>query len=202
MFDDDIVGKHLAKDVELLSLGCMDFGEYGAGRSRVSCLEGMLSWCRQNGYDIGSDRLFDCRWMIRYDYPSVHVNTCTGQNWDIFTRVWHHPNMPALLTRVLRSYGQHILTRPGESYKVVFYCMHGEHEPVAAIVGLRAMFLANYKTTAKVRMKMRKCGTRDLCQWCYNYHDRKAWELDVIESVLDRLGTMSVPEFGYCHTAS
>ena len=104
--------------------------------------------------------------------------------------------MPDLVRRVLRSYRQHIEPRPGESYKAVFYCMHGEHESVAAIVGLRTMFKANYKIRAKLMMKWRKVwGCMNVgCQWCYPYHDRKAWELDVIESVLDRLGTVSVPE--------
>ena len=148
----------------------------------------MLTFCRENGYDIPSDRLFDCRWIHRYDYRYC------GENCNIFSQVWHHPNMPALLTKVLRSYKEHITTcRAGESYKAVFYCMHGDHESVAAVLGLRTMLLANYKDI-KVQVRhasgfnfgwSHKCGTR--CEWCYNYHDRKAWELDLIEPILDEI---------------
>ena len=181
MFRDDIIGRYKAHDVELLSLARMDFGMGGEFK------ESMLTFCRRNWCDIPSDRLFDCRWIHRYDY--LHC----GQNCDKFSQVWHHPNMPDLLTKVLRSYRQHIAdSAPDENYRAVFYCMYGYHESVATVLGLVTMFLANYDIEATcwhrsgARSWRPKRNTRLQC--CnITLDDRKEWELELIESILKKV---------------
>ena len=115
--------------------------------------------------------------------------------------------MPALVREVLLSYKEHTATctaadtdadwysdePPLSPYKAVFYCEGGSHESVPAVLGFRTLFLANY-VNIKVEVRhgsggnggwMHKCGTG--CEWCYDYDDRKEWELEIIESILKKV---------------
>ena len=101
--------------------------------------------------------------------------------------------MHQLVREVLRSYREHIRTFTVQSYKAAFCCDRGQHESVAFVLGLRTMFLANYKDI-KVQVRhesgangrwRRTCGTG--CEWCYNYHSRREYELDLIEPILQKI---------------
>ena len=188
MWQTQAVGGAASANVELLSLGCCCIDR------DCDVREELLIWCRQNGYDITDEQLFCCMHLKDPAYEAWDFRFCTGHNWKIFKAVWTHQSMPLLVTQVLRSYREHTRTcTAGESYKAAFYCYMGDHESVAAIVGLRTMFLANY-TDIKVQVRhrngangewWRKCGTR--CEWCYNYHSRREYELDLIEPILQKI---------------
>ena len=136
--------------------------------------------------------IFDCS-HLQGVIEGPHLWLCTGQNLEIFKSVWQHPDMPALVRKVLRSYDDYNRSRLrsaafGENYRAALFCDTGNHRSVAAAIGFATMlnhmqeFKAvqiDVKHSNEIMHRRLCCGE---CCYCEKSIMREALELDLVRS--------------------
>ena len=146
----------------------------------------------ENGDMFPIAHIFDCS-HLQGVIEGPHVWLCTGQNLEIFKSVWQHPDMPALVRKVVRSYDDHNRSRLqsaafGANYRAAFFCHTGNHRSVAVAIGFATMLndmpefkgvQIDVKHSNEIMHRRLCCGE---CCYCEKSIMREALELDLVRS--------------------